>query len=74
MRAILRLINYAFVDTVDQNPITRISRLRHYDSISEGVDINKTTLTKDNNLLKKVMEFMRTQIDKFESFQATDDK
>ncbi len=33
LRAILRIINYAFVDTVGQDSITRTSRIRHYDTI-----------------------------------------
>ena len=30
LQAVLRLINYAFVDTANQNPILRLSRIRNY--------------------------------------------
>lgn len=42
LRAVLRLINYAFVDTVKQNPIMRLSRLRNYTQVSSDVEVNRT--------------------------------
>ena len=74
LRAILRLINYAFVDTVKQNPIVRLSRLRNYNTIEDGVEINRTPITEDNKLLEKVMTFLQRQIEKFRSFQSADIK
>jgi hypothetical protein len=74
LRAVLRLINYAFVDTVKQNPIMRLSRLRNYNQVAPGVEINRTEMTEDNKLLTKVMAFLSKQIGDFRSFQKTDDK
>lgn len=74
LRAILRLINYAFVDTVKQNPIVRLSRLRDYIAIQEGVEINRTLISSDNELLVNVMAFLQKQIEKFKSFQSADIK
>lgn len=35
LQAVLRLINYAFVDTANQNPILRLSRIRDYEEINK---------------------------------------
>lgn len=74
LRAVLRLINYAFVDTVKQNPIMRLSRLRNLKNVVPGVGINRTEMNEDNMLLSKVMDFLEKQINDFLSFQKTDDK
>ena len=35
LRAVLRVINYPFVESADQNPVLRIKRYRNIDKIGE---------------------------------------
>lgn len=57
LRAVLRLINYAFVESADQNPILRINRYRNIDQ-QEREDTENTKFIK----LKDVMEFVKFQL------------
>ena len=72
LRAVLRLINYAFVESVDLNPILRINRFRNIDMIEmereEDLKFKK---------LDKAMNFVKDNLKNFKSFYdepAIDDR
>jgi hypothetical protein len=57
-RAVVRLINYAYVVSADQNPVLRINRYRNLDNMKkEAVEVGPK--------FKKVMKFI---VDKLKSF------
>ncbi len=66
LRAVLRLINYAFVESADQNPVLRINRYR-----------NLTNMIKPahevDSKFEKVMTFIKTRLSMFESFYMIPD-
>ena len=64
LRAVLRLINYAFVESADQNPVLRINRYRNIDKmIKEDQQENKKF-----QQLAKVMNFVKENLQNFKSF------
>lgn len=58
LRAVLRLINYAFVESADQNPVLRINRYRNIDKME--------VKEKEENLkfkrLENVMNFVKEKL------------
>mgnify|MGYP003459611165 CR=1 FL=1 len=70
LRAVLRLINYAFVDTANQNPILRLSRIRNYEEVNKYTEINSTPKTEENKQIDTVIRFLKSYIKCFESFQS----
>jgi hypothetical protein len=61
LRAVIRLINYAYVVSADQNPVLRINRYRNLDNMEkEKVRVGPK--------FKKVMKFIKHKLSSFESF------
>ena len=58
LRAVIRLINYAYVVSADQNPVLRINRYRNLDNmIKEKVTVGPK--------FKKVMKFIKDKLSSF---------
>jgi hypothetical protein len=64
LRAVLRLINYAFVESADQNPVLRINRYRNIDDMNREKGGSKDKFTR----LKNVMDFVKEKLEGFKSF------
>lgn len=60
----LRLINYAFVESADQNPVLRINRYRNIDDMDREKEGEKEKFTR----LKNVMDFVKSKLEGFKSF------
>jgi hypothetical protein len=61
LRAVIRLINYAYVVSADQNPVLRINRYRNLDKMGKDP-------VKVGAKFKKVMKFIKDKLSNFESF------
>jgi hypothetical protein len=57
-RAIVRLINYAYVVSADQNPVLRINRYRNLDNMTKEAVLVRPKF-------KKVMNFIIDKLKKF---------
>jgi len=61
LRAVIRLINYAYVVSADQNPVLRINRYRNLDNMEkEAVKVGPK--------FKKIMKFIKNKLSSFDSF------
>lgn len=58
LRAVIRLINYAYVVSADQNPVLRINRYRNLDNMEK----EKVTV---GPKFKKVMKFIKDKLSSF---------
>ena len=57
------MINYAFVESADQNPVLRINRCRNLNNMAKyNPEIDPK--------FKNVMKFIRDRLSKFESFYS----
>lgn len=61
LRAVIRLINYAYVVSADQNPVLRINRYRNLDNMQKSA-------VKVGPKFKKVMKFIKNKLSSFDSF------
>jgi hypothetical protein len=58
LRAVTRLINYAYVLSADQNPVLRINRYRNLDKMEKDQVLVRPKF-------KKVMKFIKDRLSKF---------
>lgn len=58
------MINYAFVESADQNPVLRINRYRNIDDMNREKGGSKDKFTR----LKNVMDFVKEKLEGFKSF------
>ena len=61
LRAVIRLINYAYVVSADQNPVLRINRYRNLDNMEKDPVLVRPKF-------KKVMKFIKDKLSSFDSF------